>query len=157
MIGDRGSNGRLGRWTVVVGILAITAFALGSMAAFAGAGTGEDQVCPDLDTGHLSAGDATSLVITAPEGLVIVQVCVKAGSAQQGDGPEFINFDPGVTETTISHSTGKEISHYSVLYGPAPETTVPTTTPGGVEVGGESAVAGSGAASAVEAAPSFTG
>ncbi len=77
-------------------------------------------MCPNLDTGHLSAGNATSLTIFAPEGQVIVQVCVKAGSTQQGNGPEFTDFDPGVTQTTISHTSGKEISHYSVKYGPPP-------------------------------------
>jgi hypothetical protein len=102
-------------------ILATIAIAtLATIGAAGTVGAGVDQVCPDLDTGHLSAGNQTSLVITAPAGQVIVQVCVKAGSAQQGDGPEFTNFDPGVTQTTISHSSGKEISHYSVKYGPPP-------------------------------------
>jgi hypothetical protein len=98
----------------------IAVAALATIGAAGTVGAGVDQVCPDLDTGHLSANDQTSFTITAPEGQVIVQVCVKAGSAQQGDGPEFINFDPGVTETTISHSSGKEISHFSVKFADAP-------------------------------------
>jgi pyruvate/2-oxoglutarate dehydrogenase complex dihydrolipoamide acyltransferase (E2) component len=111
-------------------VLATIAIAtLATIGATAGTVSAQDQVCPNLDTGHLSAGNQTSVTITAPEGKVIVQVCVKAGSAQQGEGPEFTNFDPGVTETTISHSSGKEISHYSVKFADAPPpTTAPATT-----------------------------
>ena len=111
-------------------LLATIAIAtLATIGAAAGTVGAQEQVCPDLDTGHLSANNQTSVTITAPEGKVIVQVCVKAGSAQQGDGPEFTNFDPGVTETTISHSSGKEISHYSVKFADAPPpTTAPATT-----------------------------
>ena len=72
--------------------------------------------CPDYDTGNLSANDQTSYTIQAPEGQVIVAVCVKAGSAKQGLGAEITPYDPGVTSVTIQHSSGKEISHYSVLY-----------------------------------------
>jgi hypothetical protein len=88
-------------------------------------------VCPDLDTGHLSAGNQTSVTITAPAGKVIVQVCVKAGSAEQGDGPEFTNFNPGVTQTTLSHTSGKEISHYSVKFADAPPPPNGTAPPNG--------------------------
>jgi hypothetical protein len=98
----------------------------------------QEATCPPLDTGHLTdANDQTSVTITAPEGQVIVQVCLKAGSAEQGLGPEFFNFDPGVTTITLSHSSGKEISHYSVDFadapppppnGPPPNGTTPTTT-----------------------------
>jgi hypothetical protein len=116
------------RWKRKAALVVAAALTAGSMglvyAGTSGAagtvGAGVDAVCPDLDTGHLSAGNQTSVTITAPEGQVIVQVCVKAGSAQQGDGPEFTDFDPGVTETTISHSSGKEISHYSVKFADAP-------------------------------------
>ena len=100
----------------------LATIAIATLATIGAAGTvgAGESVCPNLDTGHLNANNQTSFDITAPEGKVIVQVCVKAGSAQQGDGPEFIDFDPGVTETTITHSTGKEISHYSVKFADAP-------------------------------------
>jgi LPXTG-motif cell wall-anchored protein len=87
-----------------------------------------EQVCDDLDTGHLSANDETSFEITAPDGMLIDRVCVKAGSAVQGDGPEYTPYDPPVEEVTISHSTDKEISHYSVSYVPKPDPTTSTTT-----------------------------
>ena len=44
-------------------------------------------------------------------------MCVKAGSAQQGNGAQITPYVPGVTSVTISHTSGKAISHYSVLYG----------------------------------------
>jgi hypothetical protein len=113
-------------------LLAIIAMATLATIGIGAAGTvgAQEQVCPNLDTGHQSAGNQTSVTITAPPGQVIVQVCVKAGSAQQGEGPEITNFDPGVTQTTISHSSGKEISHFSVKFAdaPSPTTAAPPTT-----------------------------
>jgi hypothetical protein len=113
--------------TIAIATLATVGAAAGTV------GAQNTQVCPDLDTGKIDPpGDPTSVTITAPEGQVIVQVCVKAGSAQQEEGPEFFNFDPGVTETTVSHSSGKEISHYSVQFADAPPPTTaapPTTAP----------------------------
>ena len=103
-------------------LFVLTVGVAAALATFGAAGTvgAQEQVCPNLDTGHLSAGNQTSVTITAPEGKVIVQVCVKAGSVEQGDGPEFTNLNPGVTQTTISHTSGKEISHYSVKFADAP-------------------------------------
>lgn len=86
-----------------------------------------EKVCDDLDTGHIDGGDETSITITAPEGFLISEYCVKAGSAQQGDGPETVVLDPPQESVTISHTSGKEISHYSVAYVVAP--TTPPTTP----------------------------
>ena len=115
----------------------IAAFGLGGAAAFAASsdkpsdnpGGGNDgQVCPNLDTGHQSAGDATSYTVTAPAGMVIVSVCVKAGSVQQGNGPEFPSVPSGSTSFTFSHSSGKEISHWSADFEPSDETTDTTTT-----------------------------
>ena len=89
-----------------------------------------EKVCPDLDTGHLS-GTGSSMLITAPSGKVIVEVCVKAGSVLQGDGPEIASVDNKMS-MTISHSSGKTISHYSVRFAPEPtptSTPTPTVTP----------------------------
>jgi hypothetical protein len=114
----------------------VATIAMATVATIGAAGTAgtvgaQEQVCPNLDTGHLSAGNQTSVTITAPPGQVIVQVCVKAGSAQQGEGPEITNFNPGVTSTTISHSSGKEISHFSVKFADAPPpSNGPPTGPG---------------------------
>jgi hypothetical protein len=113
----------------LLAIIAIVTLATIGAAGIVGA-QDQEQVCPDLDTGKLSANNQTSVTITAPPGQVIVQVCVKAGSAQQGEGPEITNFDPGVTSTTISHSSGKEISHFSVRFAaaPPPTTAAPPAT-----------------------------
>jgi hypothetical protein len=115
-------------------LFVLTVGLVAALATFGAAGIvgAQDQVCPDLDTGKIDpAGDPTSLVITAPPGQVIVQVCVKAGSENQGLGPEFTDFNPGVTQTTISHTSGKEISHYSVKFADAPPPPNGTAPPNG--------------------------
>ncbi len=115
-------------------LFVLTVGLVAALATIGAAGTvgAQEQVCPGLDTGQIDpSGEPTSLVITAPEGKVIVQVCVKAGSVNQGDGPEITNFNPGVTETTISHSSGKGISHYSVKYADAPPPPNGTAPPNG--------------------------
>ncbi|MCI9869949.1 hypothetical protein [Arthrobacter humicola] len=62
-----------------------------------------------------------SLEITAPDGLEIIAVCVKAGSAKQGLGAQIDYFYSSQLSVTISHYSGKDISHYSVMYGSRPE------------------------------------
>jgi hypothetical protein len=89
----------------------------------------EEGVCDGLDSGKIDVKESVaSLEISAPEGNVITEYCVKAGSIQQGDGPEYVLVDPPTQTVVIEHSTGKEISHYSFSYEPAP-TTPPTTPP----------------------------
>lgn len=75
---------------------------------------------------HIQANTA-SVTVTAPEGKVITGYCVKAGSIQQGNGPEYVSVD-NLTEVTITHSSGKTISHYIVFYADRPVDTT-TTTP----------------------------
>ena len=50
---------------------------------------------------------------------MITGYCVKAGSANQGNGPEYVN-GLNATEVTFSHSSGKDISHYVVFYDDIP-------------------------------------
>jgi len=77
--------------------------------------------------------DATepTLTLVVDEGWE-VRLCIKAGSAQQGDGPEITDwFGEGTYE--VAHSTGKDLSHYGVAFREAPpdddeETTTSTTT-----------------------------
>jgi hypothetical protein len=102
-----------------------TASAVASASAPVVAAVGD--VCPEDGKVEVD-GNHTSIVVTAPEGMVITGYCVKAGSGQQEEGPEYVNFDPPVTEVTITHSSGKDISHYTVFYAPAP-TPTPTPTP----------------------------
>ncbi len=81
----------------------------------------QEGVCPQYDTGHQSANDQTEFTYTAPEGQVIVALCVKAGSIKQGDGPENVPEAVGETSYTFDHSSGKEISHFSVDLASVPK------------------------------------
>ena len=61
-------------------------------------------------------GSHDSITVVAPDGKLIAGYCVKAGSAQQGLGPETVWLDPAVEEVIFSHSSGKDISHYTVFF-----------------------------------------
>jgi LPXTG-motif cell wall-anchored protein len=80
-----------------------------------------------------TTGDPLTVTITAPEGQLIAKVCIKAGSANQGDGPEYTTYDPPVPSVTIGHSSGHAVSHYTykLVDKPTPPTdpTVPPTDP----------------------------
>ncbi|MBM7831080.1 hypothetical protein JOE59_001785 [Agromyces cerinus] len=99
-----------------------TGLALVGIAAPASAGGegNEGKVCANLDTGHKSDAVGASFTIEAPEGKLIAEVCVKAGSDNQGDGPVSTTYDPPVASVIISHPSGKDISHYSVRYVDVP-------------------------------------
>lgn len=90
-------------------------------------------VCPEGGAWsvHLSANDLTSFSFTAPTGFAVAELCVKAGSLNQELGPEFSTFDPPIVTVTFGHSSGKEISHFSVRVVPVTveETTTTTSTP----------------------------
>lgn len=101
------------------------------------AATNEGQVCegaPKVDV----SGSHKSITVTAPDGYLITGYCVKAGSAKQGLGPEYVDVDPDAVTVTITHSSGKDISHYVVYLTemetppsttqPPPPTTIPPTT-----------------------------
>jgi LPXTG-motif cell wall-anchored protein len=88
-----------------------------------------DSVCAGLSSGKIDwNGEDTSHTITATSGYVITQYCVKAGSVQQGNGPEYYSVDPGESSVTIQHSSGKGISHFSWLEEPVVVVTTTTTT-----------------------------
>lgn len=69
--------------------------------------------------------DTPAVPVTAPEGQVITGWCVKAGSANQGLGLEEVVLPAPVTAATITHSSGKDVSHYVLRLSPAPTTTTP--------------------------------
>jgi hypothetical protein len=82
-----------------------------------GSALANEQVCPGLDSGKIDEpGNKTKVTVTAPDGQLIDQYCAKAGSAKQGYGPELVTVDPPQKSVTISHSSGKDLSHYSVSY-----------------------------------------
>jgi hypothetical protein len=92
-----------------------------------------NQVCLPLDSGKIdTTGDPMTVVLTAPEGMVITGYCVKAGSDNQGDGPEYPALRPdqlNQNSIEISHSSGKAVSHYSFTYAPAPTTPIDPVPP----------------------------
>ncbi len=83
----------------------------------------DGRVCDGLDSGKIdTTGDPESVDIPnaqapLPAGNVIVQYCVKAGSAQGGTGgPVYVTVDPPETSLTLTYPSGKAISHYSFAY-----------------------------------------
>ena len=95
--------------TLVMIAAAIAAFGLGCAAAFAAGadkpsdpGVGNDaQVCPAGDSGKIDVSGGSSLTVTAPDGKLISGYCVKAGSANQELGPEFVAVEPPQKTVTI--------------------------------------------------------
>lgn len=63
------------------------------------------------------SGNAQGVEVFAPDGYEIAGYCVKAGSSKgkSGGGQEVVGFDGGVDSVVISHSSGKDVSHYQVL------------------------------------------
>lgn len=102
--------------------------------AHGGEGNPDNEGVCQPQSAHIKPPNETtkSITITAPEGKLISAYCVKAGSIKQGNGPEYVTLTPPQESVTISHSSGKDISHYTVTYVDKP--TVPevtTTVPGG--------------------------
>jgi hypothetical protein len=123
-----GRNAR--RAVTVTGAAALIAgLGLVAMAPGAVANGPGDQVCSGLDSGKRDvAGEPGSLTISAPDGQLIDGYCVKAGSGnQEGGGPVYVDVTPPEESVTISHPSGKGISHYSASYTTPPATT--TSTP----------------------------
>ena len=109
----------------IVGIFSIV------MSVFTGtaATTTLDQVCGGLSSGKIDvSGTYKTITVTAPEGKLISRYCVKAGSINQGLGPEYVVVNPPAKSVTISHSSDKDISHYSIEYINSTTTTSSTTT-----------------------------
>jgi len=80
------------------------------------------KVCPENQDGygkHLPGTRSNTLVYTAPAGFLVGSYCVKAGSANQGEGPVIRQVNPPKAKVTIDHPTKDSISHYSVKLVPA--------------------------------------
>ena len=110
---------------------AIMAVVLGAAVfAFTGAGAAQaSDVCGPLDSGKIdTTGDPSTVTVTAPDGFLIDQYCVKAGSSNNGAGPVYVDVDPHQKTITFGHPSGKDVSHYSVGYTSTPTTTAPPTT-----------------------------
>jgi LPXTG-motif cell wall-anchored protein len=94
-----------------------------------------DQICEGLDSTKINLdGEQETFEISAEEGFVITGFCVKSGDDNSDGGPEYYLVDPPTNTVTISHSTGRDISHYSFSFekvATTPPTTPPATTPPG--------------------------
>jgi hypothetical protein len=121
------------RLMIAVGM--IVSVAVGTIAAgtLASSDPSDGQVCPagggwfkleasgnwepSQPEGITASIDGPQATITVAEGVTLTGVCVKAGSAIQGDGPEsWTDGIPlvGPGELTVWHSSGKDLSHISV-------------------------------------------
>ena len=99
-------------WTLApVAVLSLSAAALPA--------AHDGQVCPPLDSGKVdTTGDPATVTVTAPDGYAVGTVCIKAGSVNQGNGPEFTETDHEATSVTLGHSSGKAVSHWSANFVP---------------------------------------
>lgn len=79
-----------------------------------------EGVCVDNGTKVDVAGSHTTITLTAPTGYLISGYCVKAGSVQQGLGPEYVTVSPAQPQVVIAHTSGKDISHYTYTLTPTP-------------------------------------
>ena len=76
--------------------------------------TNTGQVCQDSTVGKINVqGSHTEITVTASPGHLIDWWCAKAGSVNQGLGPEEHDVDPPAESIVITHSSGKDLSHYS--------------------------------------------
>ena len=91
-----------------------------------------DGVCQPSDEHRFPTATTASLTVTAPAGFEITGYCVKAGSVNNGDGPEVTTLTTPTSSVTISHSSGKDISHYVIYVAPVPppaDVPAPTVEP----------------------------
>ena len=118
--------------TGFVGVLASSpASAIDATGYNAGAYPGLN-VCPQNVDGwssHQSANNQTSWTLIAPANTLISEICVKAGSENQNDGPVGVVFVGPAAEVTFAYPGGKEISHFSYRTTPKPTPTPTETTP----------------------------
>lgn len=108
------SRARSRGWRGLTALLLLlpTIAVLGAQAATPAAGA---EVCPGQ---HIEPPDDTTKTVTytAPDGYLVSSWCVKAGPTI-----EVHDVDPPAGTITITHTSGKDISHYSVVLVKAPE------------------------------------
>jgi LPXTG-motif cell wall-anchored protein len=112
---------------LVAGLMVSPAAAFATPIASAPVATTPESTCLPKEDKVEVDDKRTSVTVTAPDGMLIVWYCVKAGSYQNDYGAESFDVDP-TTKLTFSHSSGKEISHYTIRYEPVTEPT-PSPTP----------------------------
>lgn len=89
------------------------------------------EVCEGFDSEKIDVvGNQKSVTVTALEGKLIDGYCVKAGSDQSvEDGAvQFIAVSPPAESVTITHPSGKDVSHYALSYTDKPVELCPEGT-----------------------------
>jgi uncharacterized repeat protein (TIGR01451 family) len=90
-----------------------------------------------VDGIHIELKDPETVLFDLPEGVESAVVCVKAGSAQQDEGPQ--NYT--ITEDTEINTGGKDVSHVSIVSvtfeTPEPGIDVEKTCPTGTKTVGD--------------------
>jgi LPXTG-motif cell wall-anchored protein len=118
---------------LVAGLMASPVAAFAAPVAGTPVATTGEATCPKDGKVDVT-GEQATLVVAAEPGYLITGYCVKAGSENNGYGPEYVKVDPPATEVTISHSSGKAISHYTLVTveagsTPSPSPSVPSEEP----------------------------
>lgn len=80
----------------------------------------DDKVCQPQDSHLAPTGpDKTTQTVTAPDGKLISQFCVKSGSINNDLGPHYVDVIPPAKTVTITYTKTtdvKDISHYVLFY-----------------------------------------
>ena len=119
--GGRHRSTTTGRWRSAFALLLLlpTMAVIGAQAATPAAGA---DVCPGEQVEI--RGETKTVTYTAPAGYLVSSWCVKAGTTiEVHDGTTHAL---PTTTVTITHSSGKGVSHYSVTLVKAPEPKTPT-------------------------------
>jgi hypothetical protein len=114
--------------TNIVGALLVVGG--GIVLALPGPANATGDVCAGLMSGKIdTTGNPPTVTMTAPPGSLITRYCIKAGSAQSGGGPIYIDVDPPQASITVGYPGIDSVSHYSFEWeAELPPTTLPETT-----------------------------
>ena len=111
-------------WSVLV-VMAMTSAGAQTEEVCSGTKVDFANLPATIDGVTITVVDANTVHFDIPEGSTVT-VCVKAGSAKQGDGPENHVL---TADADLDHSSHKDISHVSVISVTTPTTPPPTTPP----------------------------
>ena len=91
----------------------------------ASANNGASDLCDPLTTGKINTtGDPAMVPFTAPDGKLVSEYCVKAGTTAV-----YVTVDPPQATVTIDHPDKDSVSHYSVELIDAPMGEPPAWSP----------------------------
>lgn len=118
------------RYTLIT-VLFVTVVAIVMFAPLPAAHA-RQEVCPEGGkwSSHFDGVEDSTTSYTAPEGKLVAESCVKAGSDVSTDGQarKFTNYNPAEKTVNLSSATGKAISHFSVRLVDVPSTATTNVT-----------------------------